>query len=49
MHFATYEFCKSKFKGGDGGHHPLRTGAAGICATVSDWPLETVDVTRNRS
>jgi hypothetical protein len=36
MHFSTYEFCKQKFVGGSHeGHHPLATGLAGICATVS--------------
>jgi len=49
MHFATYEFCKRKFGGNKEGHHPLSTGAAGICATmVSDAVMTPMDAIKQR-
>jgi len=53
MHFATYEFCKRLFGGSTtgehGGHHPIATGAAGICATlVSDAILTPMDAVKQR-
>jgi len=49
MHFATYEFCKKRFGGNREGHHPIITGAAGICATiVSDAILTPMDAVKQR-
>lgn len=49
MHFATYEFCKKKFGANKEGHHPISSGAAGICATtVSDAILTPMDAVKQR-
>jgi len=49
MHFATYEFCKRQFGGNKEGHHPLRTGSAGICATIiSDAVLTPMDAVKQK-
>jgi len=49
MHFATYEFCKKRLGGNVDGHHPLRNGAAGICATlVSDAILTPMDAVKQK-
>jgi len=49
MHFATYEFAKDKFGGGQGGHQPVATAAAGICATVvSDAIMTPMDNIKQR-
>jgi len=51
MHFATYEFCKKRFGGSNlvEGHHPVATGAAGVCATVvSDAILTPLDAVKQR-
>jgi len=52
LHFATYEFCKShllKNVDAHSGHHPLQTGASGICATiVSDAVLTPMDAIKQK-
>ncbi|TPX53306.1 hypothetical protein SeMB42_g00861 [Synchytrium endobioticum] len=49
LYFATYERCKVLFGGDQDGHHPLRVGAAGACATiVSDGVMNPFDVIKQR-
>ncbi|TPX34865.1 hypothetical protein SmJEL517_g02630 [Synchytrium microbalum] len=35
LYFATYEKCKVMFGADGDGHHPIRVGAAGACATIA--------------
>eukprot|EP01114_Cavostelium_apophysatum_P008336 TRINITY_DN2074_c0_g1_i1.p1 TRINITY_DN2074_c0_g1~~TRINITY_DN2074_c0_g1_i1.p1 ORF type:complete len:297 (+),score=53.14 TRINITY_DN2074_c0_g1_i1:195-1085(+) len=49
LQYATYEFCKNKFGGNAEGHHPFKTGAAGVCATiVSDAVLTPMDAVKQK-